>query len=383
MSATKAADTFSVRKTGTTSYKCQRNGAAEFHKVELEPDFCDCDGFHYRKNCAHVKAVHDYIEETAMTTTELTRIDRNDIIPMESHTGMMGSRTLLKPANLAEALEMAKLFHESGMYQVRSVAQAFVVLAMGMELGLTATQAFRSIHVIKEKPCPSADLMVGLCKSAPVCIYFKLIMSTNDKAIYETHRRGEDPVQMGFDTEDAKRAGLTSNDNYRKFPANMLRARAASSLARAVYPDVCAGMYVPEEMETVEVKPVSEVRIITAEPADTVTGEVAITEDDAKKLKALRLQMSKSCADLIKGFKPEHQKAINEHIQTAYRKKFGVLNLDEYYELSGYLDTLTFPDSAAEAPQTFRGEVEAKAGVTVGANAPVDVDETKDPFSDD
>jgi hypothetical protein len=52
---------------------------------------------------------------------------------------------------------------------------------------------------------------------------------------------------MSFTTADAQRAGL-NGDNWRKYPAAMLRARCLSAICRAVFPDLCLGLYDPDEL---------------------------------------------------------------------------------------------------------------------------------------
>ena len=56
-----------------------------------------------------------------------------------------------------------------------------------------------------------------------------------------------EPQSFRFSIEDAKRANLTGMA-WTKYPAAMLRARAISAGARAVFPDCIMGCYTPEEM---------------------------------------------------------------------------------------------------------------------------------------
>lgn len=154
------------------------------------------------------------------------------------------------PASIDEAQRFAEIAANTQLTSVRSPHDAIALIAMGVELGLTPFQALRSIHVIKGKPCLSADLMVGLVKRHPACEWFRLVESTNELAIYETKRREEpEPTRMQWSIEDAKRAKLTGNPTWGNFPAAMLRARCSSALARAVYPDVVGGLYDPDEMQ--------------------------------------------------------------------------------------------------------------------------------------
>jgi hypothetical protein len=48
--------------------------------------------------------------------------------------------------------------------------------------------------------------------------------------------------------EQAKTAGLTGSDMYRKYPDLMLRWRCASMLIKLCYSDVILGLYDPEEL---------------------------------------------------------------------------------------------------------------------------------------
>jgi len=252
----------------------------------------------------------------------------------------IGLRHVLTPTTVNEAMDMAKLFHASGMYQVASVAQAFVILSMGMELGLTATQAFCRIHVIKGKPCPSADLLVGLVKSSSACIYFKIIETTNDRAVYQTHRHGEDPVTMTYTMDDARTAGVT--DMYKKYPANMLRARCASNLARAVYPDVCAGMYTPEEMETIDVTPSHQEALQPAAPV--------MSRDTERKA------MADAVTAIIQTLDAPTKAVVQTYIKDTFGKVFGKLTYGELDTLHSYLLDIVTPVQPSVEPQAEANE---------------------------
>lgn len=126
-----------------------------------------------------------------------------------------------------------------------------IVLMMGRRLGLEPDQSIQAIHVVKGKPVLSADLIVAQCLKHPsVCRYFVPTLLSSERVEYSTQRTNA-PVstQMVYTMEDAKRAGLTGKDTWKANPMDMLRARCASKLARAVYPDLVLGLYTPEEMD--------------------------------------------------------------------------------------------------------------------------------------
>jgi hypothetical protein len=157
-----------------------------------------------------------------------------------------------EPSSIDEALRLSKLLVASHLLPkgVQTPEAAFAIVLTGRELGLTAMQSLRSLHIIEGKPTMSADLVAALVKSRPeVCEYFRLVESSAEAATYETKRKGEpSPTRMSFTMADATRAGVTAKDNWRKYPSAMLRARCITALARAVYPDLVLGVYDPDEL---------------------------------------------------------------------------------------------------------------------------------------
>src|SRR3954468_11150245 len=159
-----------------------------------------------------------------------------------------------EPRDITEALRVADVMVKSRLLgsKVATPEQAFVIMATGKELGLTAMQSLRSIHIIEGKPSCSADLLLALCKrESRICKYFRLVKSDEKIATYETHREGESrPTTLSFTIAEAQQAKLTGKDNWQKYPAAMLRARCIAALARAVYPDLVLGIYETDEMES-------------------------------------------------------------------------------------------------------------------------------------
>lgn len=166
--------------------------------------------------------------------------------------------TRYEPRDFNELGRLAQAVVRSGLApsSVKKPEDALIILMSGAELGLTAMQSLRSIHVIQGRPTLSADLMVALVRRSPLCEYFKLLELNNRRCVYEAKRVDGDPVRYEFTWEDAQRAGLTSRDMWKKYPKNMLRARCASALARAEYPELMVGIYDPDELapEVVEAR---------------------------------------------------------------------------------------------------------------------------------
>lgn len=156
-----------------------------------------------------------------------------------------------------------------------AMARAVTIAWKGKELGVPPLQAFSSITVIGGKPCLSAELMLALIyqRVKGAKITFKTPPENQShECVVEMQRPGGDPQLFRFNMEDAKAAQLIKpNGAWTKYPAAMLRARAVSAGARAVFPDCIMGCYTPEELggEVIDLDGYEE------SPAPTKTQEVA------------------------------------------------------------------------------------------------------------
>lgn len=111
----------------------------------------------------------------------------------------------------------------------------------GQELGIGAMQALSKVHVIEGRPALSAELMRALVLRAGHDLWIE--ESTTTKCTVAGCRRGSSrETRVVWTMDDAKRAGLDGRPNYRKYPKEMLLARASAGLVRAVFPEVLAGL---------------------------------------------------------------------------------------------------------------------------------------------
>lgn len=164
--------------------------------------------------------------------------------------------TLKFDAQEFDALErVAEKIFRSGVCppDVKNADAAFAVMLAGAEMGFGPMQSIRSISLVKGKVSLNADAQIAMCtRVRDVCEYFRLAESTAERATFVTHRKGHPaPVELTWTFEQAKAAGLTGSSTWRAHPGAMLRARCGAALARAVYPDLVAGVYDPDEAEEI------------------------------------------------------------------------------------------------------------------------------------
>jgi hypothetical protein len=130
--------------------------------------------------------------------------------------------------------------------------EAAAAILFGDEIGLTPTQALRSVHVINGTPGLYAKVMVALVQSHGHEVWTEL--DTPAKVIVRGRRKGSSRVEESEWTyERARKAGYTSNKKYETDPQAMLYARASADVCRKIAADVLAGVAnTVEEMELEE-----------------------------------------------------------------------------------------------------------------------------------
>lgn len=179
--------------------------------------------------------------------------------------------TAFEPANLDQALVLANKLADSNLIPTplkKRPSDVLVVLMAGREMGLGPMQSLRGMHVIEGRPSMSAELMVAQCLKRPdACEFFTLLETTDKVATYEAKRRGAKPVKLSYRIEQAQRAGLVGKENWKRHTEAMLRARASSALARAVFPDLVGGIYCDEEEDEIVQAAPPPIRDVNPQPA--------------------------------------------------------------------------------------------------------------------
>jgi hypothetical protein len=160
---------------------------------------------------------------------------------------------MLSTEQLQTLMAIARRVHAAGVAPKEYTEDTvFAVMLAGVELGIEPMQSLTAFHVIKGRITMRADFVVALCVRSPVCRFFRIVESTDKVATYEALRDGHaEPTRLSYRLEQAQRAGLMSNAQWKNHPEAMLRARCSAALARAMFPDLAAGIYTPDEGEEI------------------------------------------------------------------------------------------------------------------------------------
>ena len=156
-----------------------------------------------------------------------------------------------------ELQRAAIALQESGYFSdVKSKAQAIVKVMAGAELGLPPFASMTGIHIIQGKPVLGANVLATLVKNDPRYDY-QIKTASNEICELEWFEAGQFTSvgkhsigSSSFTMKEAQAAGLTGKDNWKKYPSDMLFARAISRGARRFAPGIFGGspVYTPDEM---------------------------------------------------------------------------------------------------------------------------------------
>jgi hypothetical protein len=170
-------------------------------------------------------------------------------VPAVHHAG---ARALGGIPHLEQYLELAERVARTAMVPAsfrNKPDEVLAVVLYGAELGIGPMQALQQINFISGKPSPAAELQRALIMEAG----HKFVLTTNNEVATARCKRldWDDYEETTFTMLDARVAGITGGDNWRKYPDQMLAARVTSKAARMWFADVIAGMsYTPEEIES-------------------------------------------------------------------------------------------------------------------------------------
>lgn len=181
----------------------------------------------------------------------------------------------LMPSSQEGKYKMAQVLSQSGLLPsgLGTPQKVFVALEWGHELQLSPMVAVNNIAVINGKPTLSADIMAAVVKRSPEYGGIEWVKQTEQEAECKVKRilpNGQiEESTSRFTWQDAVKAGLANRDVWKKYPRRMLKHRCQSYALRDMFPDLLAGIYTPEEMESVkEEAKEPEVINVTPEPVE-------------------------------------------------------------------------------------------------------------------
>lgn len=169
----------------------------------------------------------------------------------------------------------------------RNPAAVAACIMYGAEIGIGPMQSLAKIDIVKGRPAPRAELGRALLLAAGHSMWTD--EQTNSKVTVSGHRRGEQNKVMtvSWTMDDVKKAGI-SNQNYAKYPRQMLYARASIELVRQVAPDALGG-----------------ITLFAEEAADITDADMPVIAATTEKPKTTRQRKVVEAVEDVAGDPPE------------------------------------------------------------------------------
>ena len=207
---------------------------------------------------------------------------------MSGSLTVVRNNTAVAPTlSFGDMMDMGEQLVRTGFLpaHLRNGAQVAAVILTGRELGMEPMRAIRSLSLVKGKVVEAADSQLARFKADGGRATFKSLTET-EAVLWIKHPNGDEHTES-FTMQDARNAGLASNDNYKKFPKAMLRSRVITAALKSVGWEGAVGNYDPDELN-VTPAPAAEVQgeyvhMETVEPAQLAPAP-ALTLEEARAM---------------------------------------------------------------------------------------------------
>jgi hypothetical protein len=205
---------------------------------------------------------------------------------------------------LSDVMKMADIVAKSGLFGTKTSEQAAALMLLCQAEGMHPMIAARDYDIIQGKPAKKAVALLAAFQAAGGSVVWHEYTDSKVSATFSHPQGGSLAIEWNLDM--ARKAGFADKDTWKKFPRQMLSARVISEGVRKVFPAATSNLYVPEEIQDFDDKPIvthtvtenkskvdalkaklapAEPIVIEAEPIVEPVVEPPVEVEDEKKLK--------------------------------------------------------------------------------------------------
>lgn len=143
---------------------------------------------------------------------------------------------------------MADTVVKAGLFPgIKTQQQALTLFLVAQAEGLHPMTAALRYNVIQGRPAMKAEAMLASFMERGGTVAWTEYTDAAVTGVF-TSKGVPSGVTVRWTMEDARRAGVTMNQTWTKYPRQMLKARVASDGVRMADPSVNSGRYTPEEV---------------------------------------------------------------------------------------------------------------------------------------
>lgn len=181
---------------------------------------------------------------------------------------------------------MANAVAKSGLFGVKQPEQALALMMIAQAEGTHPATAARDYHIIQGRPALKADTMLARFQQAGGKVQWT---DYTDKRVAGTfsHPSGGS-LEIVWDMDRAKQAGLAGKDNWKTYPRAMLRSRVISEAVRTLFPGIAVGLYTVEEVQDIiDITPTKQQEEL-ASLAETTKTTGLVADEVAEHMEAIK-----------------------------------------------------------------------------------------------
>jgi hypothetical protein len=176
------------------------------------------------------------------------------IVKVEPQSAALTRLAAFTPANLTEAIALAKMMAKSAMVPAafkNKPEDILIAMQMGAEVGLAPMAAIQNIAVINGRPSLWGDAALGVVQVHPEYEWHKEGWEGEGdarKAWFQIKRKGQETHTTQFSVLQAKKASLWGKAGpWQTYPDRMLQMRARGFGLRDKFADALRGLHIAEE----------------------------------------------------------------------------------------------------------------------------------------
>ena len=158
---------------------------------------------------------------------------------------------------------MATTFAKSGMFGAKTPDQALSLLLLAQAEGIHPAIAMRDFDVIQGRPAKKAEAMLRSFLAAGGKVEWHAMTDSLADATFSHPQGGS--ARITWDMERAKQAGLTGKQVWQQYKRQMLANRVISEGCRRIYPASTSGVYIPEELTSMEPRNMGAAEVVPPE----------------------------------------------------------------------------------------------------------------------
>jgi hypothetical protein len=204
---------------------------------------------------------------------------------------------------LANIKELGQSLAQAQLFGVKSDAQGTVMMMTCIAENITPMEFGKTYHIVEGKLSMRADAMQAKFQERGGRIEWTQTDAEVCEAKFFHDKYAPSGVGIKVTMKELTDSGVAVGqkgikDNYKKFPRQMLRARAISEGVRMVDPSVVAGFYTPEEVSDFDRPEVQlksplprrqPAQAAKPQPGEPKEAEARVVEDPAANAEALGL----------------------------------------------------------------------------------------------